>query len=179
VKPNKAELDALAAVLLTPLSDFLTEKEAAEHKDPEKLAQTRMFTKAIEAVDEARGARALKVVVLRHGSDANCFFTSIGPFATQNQAEKARDSALAATGASGHAITHHRTPEGWAQHVATLDAEPEAKRVGKVEEKHLNARFNSAQRGERLHVRPERKNPEIIFHGTAQELHAQAERGVG
>ena len=124
-KPLKAELDALAAVLMTPLGDFITDKEAAEHKDPEGLAQKRMFTKAIEAVDEVRGQRTSWIVVLRFGVTASSVtYQSFGPWSTKSQAEKAAEGLLRALEATAYAVVPQRTEGGWQALLADVDAPP-------------------------------------------------------
>lgn len=126
MKALKSELDALRSVLMTPLGEFITDKEQAEHKDPEGLAQKRMFTKAIEAVDEARGSRTMWIVVLRHGT-VSVTYTSYGPWATRAQASKAAEGILATVHATAVAVVPLRSPEGWAQMVAAAD-EPSAEK---------------------------------------------------
>lgn len=114
MRPLKAETDALAAVMMTPLEDFLTDKEASEHKDPEGLAQKRMFTKAIEAVDEARGGRTMWMVVLRFGTVASSvIYQGFGPYATKSQAEKEVTTFLSGTEATAYAVVPMRTHDGW------------------------------------------------------------------
>jgi hypothetical protein len=125
MKPLKAELDALQAVLMTPLGDFLTEREAAEHKDPEGLAQKRMFTKAIEAVDEVRGQRTSWIVVLRFGTVASSvIYQSFGQWSTKAQADKAAEGLLGALEATAYAVVPQRTEGGWKALLEAVDAPP-------------------------------------------------------
>lgn len=125
MKPLKAEIDAMNAVLMTPLGDFLTEKEAAEHKDPEGLAQKRMFTKAIEAVDAVRGERTSWVVVIRFGAVASSVtYQSFGPWSTKAQAEKAAEGLLKALEATAYAIVPQRSEIGWQALLEDVDAPP-------------------------------------------------------
>ena len=125
MKPLKAECDALAAVMMTPLGDFLTDRETSEHKDPEGLAQKRMFTKAIEAVDEVRGQRTSWVVVIRFGVVASSVtYQSFGPWSTKGQAEKAAEAILRAVEGTAYAVVPQRTPEGWAAMLEQADAPP-------------------------------------------------------
>jgi hypothetical protein len=125
VKPLKAEIDALQAVLMTPLGDFLTDKEEAEHKDPEGLAQKRMFTKAIEAVDEVRGSRTSWVVVLRFGTvPSSVTYQSFGPWATKAQADKAAGALLGALEATAYAVVPQRTESGWQALLSAVDEVP-------------------------------------------------------
>lgn len=128
MKPLKGELDALNAVLMTPLGDFLTEREAAEHKDPEGLAQKRMFTKAIEAVDAVRGERTSWVVVIRFGTVASSVtYQSFGAWSTKAQAEKAAEGILRSVEGTAYAVVPQRTPEGWESMLAEADAPPAEK----------------------------------------------------
>ena len=128
MKPLKAELDALQAVLMTPLEDFLTDKEANEHKDPEGLAQRRMFTKAIEAVDDVRGERTSWVLVVRFGTVASSVtYQSFGPWSTKSQAEKAADAILRACEGTAYAVVPQRTPGGWEAMLNAADAPPAEK----------------------------------------------------
>lgn len=128
MRPLKAEADALSAVLMTPLEDFITEKEQSEHKDPEGLAQKRMFTKAIEAVDEARGTRTMWTVVLRFGTvPSSVTYQAFGPYATQTQAQKATESFLSACEATAYAVVPMRTAEGWSLMLAAADEPPAEK----------------------------------------------------
>lgn len=128
MKPLKAECDALAAVMMTPLGDFLTDRERDEHKDPEGLAQKRMFTKAIEAVDEVRGSRTSWVIVLRFGTVASSVtYQSFGPWSTKSQAEKQAEGLLASLEATAYAVVPQRTPEGWELLLAAADAPPAEK----------------------------------------------------
>lgn len=128
MKPLKNELDALQAVLMTPLGDFITDREQAEHKDPEGLAQKRMFTKAIEAVDEVRGERTSWVVVLRFGTVASSVtYQSFGPWSTKSQAEKAAEGLLRSVEATAYAVVPQRTPEGWEAMLQAADAPPAEK----------------------------------------------------
>lgn len=125
MKPLKAEMDALQAVLMTPLGDFLTDKEAAEHRDPEGLAQKRMFTKAIEAVDAVRGERTSWVLVIRFGTVASSVtYQSFGPWSTKSQAEKAADAILSAVEGTAYAVVPQRTPEGWEAMLQAADEAP-------------------------------------------------------
>ena len=128
MKPLKAEIDAMNAVLMTPLGEFLTDREAAEHKDPEGLAQKRMFTKAIEAVDAVRGERTSWVVVIRFGAVASSVtYQSFGPWSTRAQAEKAAVDILRQVEGTAYAVVPQRTPEGWASMVEQADAPPAEK----------------------------------------------------
>jgi hypothetical protein len=128
MKPLKIESDALAAVMMTPLGDFLTEREAAEHKDPEGLAQKRMFTRAIEAVDAVRGERTSWVVVVRFGVVASSVtYQSFGAWSTKAQAEKAAMGILAAVEGTAYAVVPQRTPEGWESLLQQADAPPAEK----------------------------------------------------
>jgi hypothetical protein len=125
LKPLKIEMDALAAVMMTPLGDFITDREAAEHKDPEGLAQKRMFTKAIEAVDEVRGQRTSWVVVIRFGTVASSVtYQSFGPWSTKSQAEKAATAILSAVEGTAYAVVPQRTPEGWSALLSAADEAP-------------------------------------------------------
>ena len=125
MKPLKAELDALQAVLMTPLGDLLTDKEEAEHKDPEGLAQKRMFTKAIEAVDEMRGQRTSWVVVLRFGTVASSVtYQSFGPWSTKGQADRSADALLRALEATAYAVVPQRTEGGWQALLSAVDEAP-------------------------------------------------------
>jgi hypothetical protein len=130
VKPLKAEIDAMNAVLMTPLGDFLTEREAAEHKDPEGLAQKRMFTKAIEAVDEVRGQRTAWVLVIRFGTSASSVtYQSFGPWSTKSQAEKAAADILRQVEGTAYAVVPQRTPDGWEAMLSDADAPSSEKSV--------------------------------------------------
>lgn len=127
MKPPKTEIDALAAVLMTPLSEFISDKEAESHKDPEKLAQTRMFTKAIEAVDRIRGERTYHMVVLRHGHGQATMYTGFGPYSTKSQAEKALEKLGTTMGYTAYAVVP-TVNEHWITNLLDrLDAEPESK----------------------------------------------------
>lgn len=126
MKPQKAEIDALTAVLNTPLEDFLTNRERETSKDPEALAQRRMFTKAIEAVDEARGQRTMWITVLRHGT-VSVSYTSYGPYATANQAAKETEKLLAGMEATAYAVVPFRNDHGVNAIWQAADAPPEAK----------------------------------------------------
>lgn len=123
MKPRKPEIDALRAVLMQPLDSFVTDKEAAEHKDPEGLAQTRMFTQALEAAEMARTDRTVYMVVLRHGT-RSVHYTGFGPYATKAQAEKAKDELLKGMESTAYAVVptrnQHRVAELWAE----ADADP-------------------------------------------------------
>ena len=128
MKPLKAECDALAAVMMTPLGDFLTDRETNEHKDPEGLAQKRMFTRAIEAVDEVRGQRTSWVVVIRFGVVASSVtYQSFGPWSTKGQAEKAAEAILRQVEGTAYAVVPQRTPEGWTSMQEAADAPPAEK----------------------------------------------------
>lgn len=110
---------------MTPLGDFLSAKEEAEHKDPEGLAQKRMFTKAIEAVDEVRGQRTAWVVVLRFGTVASSVtYQSFGPWSTKGQAEKAAEALLKSLEATAYAVVPQRTEGGWQALMAATDEAP-------------------------------------------------------
>lgn len=128
MKVNKAELDALQAVMMTPLGDFLTDKEQSEHRDPEGLAQRRMFTKAIEAVDEVRGLRTSWVVVLRFGTVASSVtYQSFGSWSTRGQAEKAAEPLLKALEATAYAVVPQMSERGWEAALREADAPPTEK----------------------------------------------------
>lgn len=130
MKPLKSEMDALNAILMTPLEDFLTEREQDEHKDPEGLAQKRMFTKAIEAVDEVRGERTSWVLVIRFGVNASSVnYQSFGPWSTKGQADKAAEGILRACEGTAYAVVPQRTPEGWETMLTNADAPPVEKSV--------------------------------------------------
>ena len=153
MRPLKGELDALRTVLMTPLEEFISDKESESHKDPESLAQMRMFTKAIESVDEARGARLMHNVVLRFGSGKSPVFLSYGPYSTKAQAERALEEQKKLHGPSGWAITAHRSPEGLEQLIAELDKAPEPARQNKLQEKHRLAELNACIHKDRRHLR--------------------------
>jgi hypothetical protein len=122
MKPLKSECDALAAVMMTPLGDFLTDKEANEHKDPEGLAQKRMFTKAIEAVDAVRGERTSWVVIIRFGVVASSVtYQSFGPWSTKSQADKAAEQILQTVGGTACAVVPQRTEQGWISLIEQVD----------------------------------------------------------
>ena len=126
MRPLKAEVDALSGVLMTPLEDFLTAKEQAEHKDPEGLAQKRMFTKAIEAVDEARGERTSWIVVLRFGTvPSSVIYQSFGPWSTKAQAQAGAESILSAVDATAYAVVPQRSESGWKALLSAADEPPE------------------------------------------------------
>lgn len=128
MKPLKVETDALAAVLMTPLEEFVSDREQAEHKDPEGLAQKRMFTKAIEAVDEARGARTMWTIVLRFGTVASSVtYQAFGPYETKAKAEKTAESILKTVEATAYALVPLRNEHGWDQMVEAADADPAEK----------------------------------------------------
>lgn len=128
MRPLKAELDALNAVLMTPLEDFLTAKERDEHKDPEGLAQKRMFTKAIEAVDEVRGLRTAWVVVLRFGVSASSVtYQSFGSWSTKAQAERAAESILRTVEGTAYAVVPQMSEGGWQAALSEADAPPTEK----------------------------------------------------
>lgn len=125
MKPLKVETDALAAVLMTPLEEFVSDREAAEHKDPEGLAQKRMFTKAIEAVDEVRGLRTAWVVVLRFGTVASSVtYQSFGAWSTKAQAEKAAQGLLSTLEATAYAVVPQCSQIGWEALLEAADAPP-------------------------------------------------------
>lgn len=113
MKPVKAEIDALRDVLLTPLTEFISAKEAESRtqEKAEALAQTRMFTAALEAVDIARADRTYFMVVLRHGS-ASVTYSGFGPYSTKDQAEKAAAQALAGMEITAYAIVPTRNHHG-------------------------------------------------------------------
>jgi len=135
VTPLKAELDALESVLTTPLGDFLTDKDAGDQDKLTSTAQKRMFTKAIQAVDEARGGRTMWMVVLRHGFESRTIYTGFGPYGTKAQAEKAAQGELLGLEPTAYAVVATRNKEGLAQLVSMADELPEPMRVSKDQER--------------------------------------------
>lgn len=130
MKVSKAEMDALAEVMMTPLGDFLTDREANEHKNPEALAQKRMFTKAIEAVDEVRGLRTSWVVVVRFGVTASSVtYQAFSGWSTRAQAEKAATAILSAVEGTAYAVVPQLTERGWEAMLSAADAPPAEKSV--------------------------------------------------
>ncbi|MGZ6788369.1 MAG: hypothetical protein ACXVGN_00205 [Mycobacteriaceae bacterium] len=129
MEPLKAEIEALQAVMFTPVEQFVTDKERAERGDEaaEKLAHKRMFASAIKAVDEARGARTLYNVILRHGRGTSTFYTGFGPYPTTGQAEKAVEKLGHVFEYTAYAVVPTRNAEGLEQMVKELDAEPEGR----------------------------------------------------
>lgn len=125
MKALKSELDALRDVLLTPLSEFISDKEAETRtqEKAEALAQTRMFTAALEAVDVARAERTYFMVVLRHGT-VSVTYSGFGPYSTRDQAEKAAAQALAGMETTAYAIVPTRNPHGLDAVFALADADP-------------------------------------------------------
>lgn len=123
MKPNKAEIDALREVLLTPLDEFVTEKERAEKGDEraEALAQTRMFTRALEAAELARGSRTTYMVILRHGRGTSTHYTGFGPYATQAQGNTATERLLASMESTAFAVVPTRNEHYLAQLFAEID----------------------------------------------------------
>lgn len=129
MEPLKVELDALREVMFTPVEQFVSDKDA-ETRTPEALealAHKRMFSTAIKAVDAARGARTLYMVVLRFGHGSSTFYSGYGPYATKPQAEKAVEKLGKALGYSAFAIVPMRNAEGLEQLLKDLDANPESK----------------------------------------------------
>lgn len=177
MKPLKPEIDAAKAVLMTPLSEFLSERESSEHKDPEGLAQTRMFTRALEAAEEARGSRTTYTVVLRFGTGNNVFFHAYGPYSTQAQAQKALEGDLAAFGPSGHAVVPTTNQTGLRARIEALDARPERRERGKKQEQELKSRMAQCTANERTHIRPEKGDRQSVkVLGNAWDLHAKEKR---
>lgn len=130
MKVSKAEMDAMQSILMTPLEDFLTDKEQGEHKDPEGLAQRRMFTKAIEAVDAVRGLRTGWVVVVRFGVTASSVtYQSFGSWSTRGQAETAATGILKAVEGTAYAVVPQLSPAGWEAMLSAADAPPAEKSV--------------------------------------------------
>ena len=133
--PLKAELDALAGVLHTPLSEFVTDKDQGDEDKLTALAQKRMFTKAIQAVDEARGGRNMWMVVLRHGHESRTFYTGFGPYGTKAQAEKAAQGELMALEPTAYALVATRNQEGHRQLMEMVDELPPPMKVSKEQER--------------------------------------------
>jgi hypothetical protein len=131
----KAEIDALEAVLTTPLGDFLTDRDAGDQAQLTATAQKRMFTAAIKAVDEARGGRNMWMVVLRHGHEGRVFYTGFGPYSTKAQAEKAAQGELLALEPTAYAIVATRNQQGHRQLMEMVDELPPPARVSKDQER--------------------------------------------
>jgi hypothetical protein len=129
VEPLKVELDAFWEVMLTPVAEFITEKERAERTEAkaEKLAHDRMAKTAIKAVDKARGERTLWMVVLRFGRENRTFYSSFGPYPTKGQAEKAVTQLGETYGYTAYAVVPMRNAEGLAEMLANLDNGAESK----------------------------------------------------
>lgn len=125
MKPVKAELDALRNVLLTPLTEFISAKESETRtqEKAETLAQTRMFTAALEAVDKARADRTFWMVVLRHGT-VSVTYSGFGPYSTKDQAEKAATQALAGMEITAYALVPTRNHHGLQAVFEMADADP-------------------------------------------------------
>lgn len=177
MKPLRLEIDAAKAVLMTPLSEFLSDREASEHKDPEGLAQTRMFTRALEAAEEARGSRTTYTVVLRFGTGDNVFFHAYGPYSTQPQAQKALEGDLTHFQASGYAVVPTTNQAGLSARLEALDARPERRALGKKQEQELKSRMNQCTQGERTHIRPEKGDRQSVrVLGNAWDFHAKEKK---
>lgn len=125
MRPLKTELEALAEVLHTPLGDFISDRERAEHRDPTALAQTRMFAKAIEAVDEARASRHHFYLVFRFGEDSG-WLQGFGPFATKAQAQKAAADIVAVRDYSAFAVVPTNNFAAFTEQMKHLDEMPPA-----------------------------------------------------
>ena len=129
MEPLKVEIDALQAVMMTPLESFVNDKDA-ETRTPEKLealAHKRMFSTAIKAVDKARGERTLYMVVLRHGHGTATVYSGYGPYATKGQAEKATTEMRKAFDHTAYAVVPMRNAEGLHGLLTQLDTEPASK----------------------------------------------------
>ena len=92
---------------MTPLEDFLTAADKGDDERLQALAQNRMFTKAIEAVDRARGLATAWTLVLRHGRES-VSFSAYGPYATRAKATEA----AAGFDYTGIAVVPTLNPEG-------------------------------------------------------------------
>ncbi len=143
MKALKSELDALRDVLLTPLSEFISDKEAETRtqEKAEALAQTRMFTTALEAVDKARAERTYFMVVLRHGS-VSVTYSGFGPYSTKDQAEKAATQALAGMEITAYAIVPTRNHHGLGAIFELADADPAERSVWAEVKKDAQAKRN-------------------------------------
>lgn len=124
MEPLKTEIDALREVLMTPLESFVTEREHEEKGEEwaEKMAQKRMFSQAIKAVDKARGERTMWTVCLGFGPKwIECF----GLYATQAQASKGREQMLAALGnlVLRSSVIPLKNEHGWAQMLEATEAD--------------------------------------------------------
>ena len=124
MKPLKAELDALAAVLMAGPQEHITEKEeqTLSQDKLEALAYKRMFTKAIEALDEARGGRTYYMVVLRHGEGTRTFYSGFGPYSTKPQAETAVSKLISTMDSTAYAVVPTRSEGGLANLLRELDS---------------------------------------------------------
>jgi len=153
VRALKVELDALEAVLTTPLGDFLTDKDQGDQEKLTATAQKRMFTKAIQAVDEARGGRNMWMVVLRHGHESRTFYTGFGPYSTKAEAEKAAQGELMSLEPTAYAIVATRNKEGHRQLMDMVDELPPPVKVNKEQERANIKKMGRLSRKEGTHVR--------------------------
>lgn len=138
---RKVERERLAALL----------EEGAE--TPELLAQ--LF---VDALMELWAERLWHFGVHAIAGQAGI----IGPFATQKQVEKA----LAITGADRAWVSLGRTAEGWARHVASVDAEPEPPKLNAKQEreqaKQFWAKAHAIREGDQLGLIAERGGVKVI-----------------
>lgn len=128
MEPLKTEIDAMKAVLMSDLESFVTEREVQERGEEkaEALAQKRMFSQAIKAVDQARGARTTWTVVLRFGT-GSVHYAGFGPYATRQQATKALDVLGRTMAPTGYAVVPTRNAAHLEELTTGLDAQPESR----------------------------------------------------
>lgn len=185
MKPNKPEVDALRAVLMTPLNEFITDKESETHKDPEGLAQSRMFSRALEAAYDELGRRTTWLVVLRHGKGSSTVYSGWGAWSTKAQAEKALAAHLVDFDHTAGAIVPVRGESALADLLAEIDAPPPEAKIGPKEGKQLDAKIRQYLdgEGEKSHIRggwwTGRGGTEIKHLGNARDLHRRIERAFG
>lgn len=179
MKPLKPEIEALRDVMFTPVEEFVTDKDAEKRDDEQlqALAYQRMFTRAIEAVDSARGSRTCYMIVLRHGT-TSVTFTGFGPYATKNQAEKALEHAQRTFGPTGWAVVPTRNEQGYSELLEAIDAPPAERKIGKVEQKHMDAELRQCLDNERTHMRAGswrgKGNTEVEYVGNVRDLRQEA-----
>lgn len=125
MEPTKAELEALRGVLMTPLEEFVGDRDAATRTEDqlEALAQKRMFSQAVKAVDHLRGQRELYLVGIGFGPQ---WVQAFGPYPTRNKAEQA---SLVIRGALGNLVKVHGVmpltgDTGWKRMLEEADEPP-------------------------------------------------------
>lgn len=132
---SKTEINKIASLL------------EEDWESAEVLAKT-----IIDTLDELRASKTRHVAVMQFGG-THPFYVGVGPYPTQNAAQKALSKHPAASDATARAVVPVMTDEGLQALLATIDEVPESVlKENATTKKAANQKFAALMSKERQHI---------------------------